>query len=274
MRSSPRRYTPSRPEAPRRRYLVRDLAWRARRRMHAGAWPGSQARPWRPGRFTQHGRCLTGGEPQFRVPQLGELPAAPAAAPVPAAGRRGWPARGAARAASPIPGRGPSSAATAWRQNRAGSLSPAPSDSQATGRSGAPGPVRQRNRLAGARRAQTSISPCPRPSSSRSAWRLRATKPGRGPGTCSLVASSASRSAAETADAVVATLRLSRSRISCERADHSSPTPAPCLPETAPVRVGDTQAWCTSGGRGIKWFSQRRRFTETSAALAPLRRTE
>jgi hypothetical protein len=37
--------------------------------------------------------------------------------------------------------------------------------------------------------------------------------------------------------------------------------------------LGDEQAWRTSGEQGIKWFSQRKRFTETSAALAPLRRT-
>jgi len=39
------------------------------------------------------------------------------------------------------------------------------------------------------------------------------------------------------------------------------------------MRVGDTQARRTSGEQGIKWFSQRKRFTETSAALAPFRRT-
>jgi hypothetical protein len=48
---------------------------------------------------------------------------------------------------------------------------------------------------------------------------------------------------------------------------------SPCLPETAPVRVGDTQARHTSGEQGIKWIGQRKRFTEAGAALAPLGRT-
>ena len=48
---------------------------------------------------------------------------------------------------------------------------------------------------------------------------------------------------------------------------------APCLPDTAPVRAGDTQVRRPSGEQVIKWFSQRKRFTETSAALAALRRT-
>src|SRR6266566_1027371 len=66
---------------------------------------------------------------------------------------------------SAIPGRTRSSAATAWRHNRAGSLSPASSDSQATGH---------------------------RPRRAQSARRGRGTNPGCGRGTCSLVASRAS----------------------------------------------------------------------------------
>jgi hypothetical protein len=48
---------------------------------------------------------------------------------------------------------------------------------------------------------------------------------------------------------------------------------SPCLPDTAPVRAGDTQVRRPSGGQVIKWFSQRKRFTETSAALASFRHT-
>ena len=48
--------------------------------------------------------------------------------------------------------------------------------------------------------AHTRIRPCPSPSSSRCARRGRDTKPGRGPGTCSLAASSTSRSAAAVPD--------------------------------------------------------------------------
>jgi hypothetical protein len=93
----------------------------------------------------------------------------------------------------PAAGHSPSSAATAWRQNRAGSLSPASSDSQATGRR----PHRAQSSASNAvlpdpAGAQTSTRPRPSPSSSRSASRGRGTKPG-GPGTCSLVASSTSR---------------------------------------------------------------------------------
>jgi hypothetical protein len=36
---------------------------------------------------------------------------------------------------------------------------------------------------------------------------------------------------------------------------------------------GSAERGRTSGEQGIKWFSQRKRFADTSAALAPLRRT-
>ena len=58
-------------------------------------------------------------------------------------------------------------------------------------------PAGQQGCLARPGGAQTKTRPRPRPSSSRSARRDRGTKPGRGPGTFSLVASSTSRSAAE-----------------------------------------------------------------------------
>ena len=87
-----------------------------------------------------------------------------------------------------------SSAATAWRQNRAGSLSPASSDSHATGCRPRRAQSASRTVLPYPAGAQTSISPRARPSSRRSANRGRGTRSGRGLGTCSLVASRTSRS--------------------------------------------------------------------------------
>ena len=110
----------------------------------------------------------------------------------------------AGRAAGPTrsatPGRARSSAPSVWRQNRAGSLSPASSDSHATGRSRHRAQSASRTVLPYPAGAQTSASPGSSPSSSRSASRGRGTKPGREPGTCSLVASRTSRSDA-TSDA-------------------------------------------------------------------------
>src|SRR5262249_26131184 len=86
------------------------------------------------------------------------------------------------------PGLAGPTAATTWRQNRTGSLSPASSDSQATGR-----PLRRAQSASATvlpypAGAQTSTSPCASPSSSRTARRGRGTKPGRGRGRCRLVA--------------------------------------------------------------------------------------
>ena len=102
----------------------------------------------------------------------------------------GGPSSGATRSA--IPGRARSSAATTWRQNRAGSLSPASSDSHAArcprdhsaSKTVLPYPAG----------AQAKMSPRVRPSSSRSARRGRGTRSGRDAGLYSLVASRTSRS--------------------------------------------------------------------------------
>ena len=79
-----------------------------------------------------------------------------------------------------MPGHTRSSAATAWRQNRAGSLSPASSDSQATGRWPRRAQSASRTVLPYPAGAQTSTSPRPSPSSSRSASRGRGTNPAAG----------------------------------------------------------------------------------------------
>ena len=75
----------------------------------------------------------------------------------------GGPSSGATR--SPRPGRARSSAATAWRQNRAGSLSPASSDSHAAGcrRAGPSPPAGRSCRIRPARRPVSAPAPDPHP---------------------------------------------------------------------------------------------------------------
>src|SRR6185437_216889 len=113
----------------------------------------------------------------------------------------GGPSNGATR--SPVPGRARSSAATAWCQNRAGSLSPASSDSHATGRSPRRAQSASRTVLPYPAGALARISPRARPSSSRAVSRGRSTWPGRGPGMCSLVASRTSGPGAVTGDSTI-----------------------------------------------------------------------
>lgn len=79
---------------------------------------------------------------------------------------------------SPIPGRARSSAATAWRQNRAGSLSPASSDSHPAGRPPRRAQSASRTVLPYPAGAQTSTSPRARPPSNRAVSRGRGTRSG------------------------------------------------------------------------------------------------
>ena len=124
---------------------------------------------------------------------------------------------GAGHGADQRPGRGGggpsrrarSSAATACRQNRAGSLSPASSDSHATGCLPCRAQSASRTVLPYPAGAQTSTSPRARPSSSRAVSRGRGTSSGRGPGRCSLVASKTSRSGAATGESTIADLHRS-----------------------------------------------------------------
>jgi DNA-binding MarR family transcriptional regulator len=83
-------------------------------------------------------------------------------------------------------------AAARWRQNRAGSLSPASSDSQATGDAPRPAQSASRAVLPKPAGALTSVSSLAVAWVSRSSSRPRDTNPGRVLGWCSLVASSAS----------------------------------------------------------------------------------
>ena len=98
-----------------------------------------------------------------------------------------------APARSATPGCTRSSAAATCRQNRAASLSPSSSDSQATGRW--PPRTQSPSRLVLPKPAgvQTRTSSHAIPSAMRASSRGRGTNPVRGRGTCSLVASSASR---------------------------------------------------------------------------------
>ena len=123
----------------------------------------------------------------------------------------GGPSNGATR--SPVPGRARSSAATAWRQNRAGSLSPASSDSHATGCPPRRAQSASRTVLPYPAGAAARMSPRARPSSSRAVSRGRSTWPGRDAGMCSLVASSASRSGAATDDSTITDLHAGASAI-------------------------------------------------------------
>jgi hypothetical protein len=77
-----------------------------------------------------------------------------------------------------MPGRGRSNAAITWRQNRAGSLSPSSSDSQATGRRPCRAHSANRLVLPNPAGAQTSTSPRASPFSSSSTRRGRLTNSG------------------------------------------------------------------------------------------------
>src|SRR5215467_14472778 len=86
----------------------------------------------------------------------------------------------------------------ACRQNRTGSLSPASSDSQATGWPPDRAQSASRTVLPNPAGADTKTTPAATPSPSRPTNRGRDTNPGCGRGTCSLVASTTSRSEAAT----------------------------------------------------------------------------
>jgi hypothetical protein len=103
------------------------------------------------------------------------------------------PAPRASRPRMPSSGTAPDwpSAASAWAQNRAGSLSPGSSDSQATGPGGWPAEAQEVSRvvLPAPGDADTSVSSCRVPSSSMANSRGRGTTWKVPPGTVILVAS-------------------------------------------------------------------------------------
>src|SRR5262249_59157611 len=89
----------------------------------------------------------------------------------------GGPNSGSSRSATP--GLAGPTAATTWRQNRTGSLSPASSDSQATGRPPRRAQSASATVLPYPAGAHTSTSPRSSPSSSRLTKRGRGTNTGR-----------------------------------------------------------------------------------------------